>query len=250
MPTIIQTFYKLSEYNIGKLYNYIVDYILPPRCLSCTEMTNSKEDFCPNCWKKIDFITKPYCLICGCRLDISILENMCCAKCVQYKPSYDFSRSLVKFNEHSKKIIHAFKYQDKTILAKTFAKLLCKRYYSEVKEVDLITPVPMNRFKRLFRMYNPALIMALEISKILQKPVYPDILIKSRWTKSQTFLSKKAREKNLANSLIFNKKYQIVGQKILLIDDVLTTGTTINKCASILKDAGVKSTYVMTIAMT
>ncbi|WP_375332601.1 ComF family protein [Candidatus Tisiphia endosymbiont of Psammoecus bipunctatus] len=65
----------------------------------------------------------------------------------------------------------------------------------------------MNRFKRLFRMYNPALIMAQEISKLLKKPVSPDVLIKSRWTKSQTFLSKKEREKNLSNSLIFNKKY-------------------------------------------
>lgn len=235
---------------ISKFCNYITNYILPPRCLSCLEMTASTEDFCANCWKKIDFITKPYCIICGCRLDISILDNMCCAKCLQHQPCYDMARSLIKFNEHSKKIIHAFKYQDKTILAKTFSKLLCNRYYHQVKEVDLVTLVPMNRFKRLYRMYNPALLLASEISKILQKPICPDLLIKSRWTKSQTYLSKKARETNLSNSLIFNKKYQITGKKILLIDDVLTTGVTINKCSSILKENGAPNIYVMTIAMT
>jgi ComF family protein len=217
-------------------------------------MTSSAEDFsanfCADCWKKIDFITKPYCIICGCRLDITILANMRCAKCVQHQPYYNIARSLIKFNEYSKKIIHAFKYHDKTILAKTFSKLLCNRYYHEVKEVDLVTLVPMNRFKRLYRMYNPALVLALEISKILQKSIYPDLLIKSRWTKSQTYLSKKARETNLLNSLIFNKKYQITGKKILLIDDVLTTGVTINKCSRILKEEGAKNVYVMTIAMT
>ncbi|MDR0329363.1 MAG: ComF family protein [Rickettsia sp.] len=237
-------------YKISRLYNYLIDYILPARCLSCAEMTATKEGFCLNCWKKLDFITKPYCNICGCRLDISILDNMCCAKCFQHKPWYDVSRSLIKFNEHSKEIIHAFKYQDKTIFSKTFSKLLYRQYHSKFQDIDLIIPVPMNRFKRLFRMYNPALIMAQEISKLLKKPVNPDVLIKSRWTKSQTFLSKKEREKNLSNSLIFNKKYQIIDQKILLVDDVLTTGTTINKCAKILKDSGAKSVYVMTIAMT
>ncbi|HJD56881.1 ComF family protein [Candidatus Tisiphia endosymbiont of Ptychoptera albimana] len=237
-------------HKISRLYDYLIDYILPARCLSCTEMTETKEDFCQNCWKKLDFITKPYCIICGSRLDISILDNMCCAKCFQHKPCYDKSRSLIKFNEHSKKIIHAFKYQDKTILAKTFSKLFYTHYNSEIQDIDLIIPVPMNRFKRLFRMYNPALILALEISKLARKSFSPDVLIKSKWTKSQTFLSKKEREKNLSNSLILNKKYQIIGQKILLVDDVLTTGTTVNKCAKILKDSGAECVYVMTIAMT
>lgn len=60
-------------YKISRFYNYLIDYILPARCLSCAKMTATKEDFCLNCWKKRDFITKPYCNICGCRLDISIL---------------------------------------------------------------------------------------------------------------------------------------------------------------------------------
>jgi len=213
-------------------------------------MTETREDFCSNCWKKLEFITKPYCIICGLRLQLSVLNNLCCGKCFQKKPHYDLSRSLIKFTDHSKKIIHAFKYQDKTILAKTFAKLLCKYYQGEVHDIDFIIPVPMNRFKRLFRMYNPAMIMAIEIASILKKPTFPDVLIKSKWSKSQTYLSKVQRESNLSNSLKFNDKYQIIGKKILLIDDVLTTGATINKCAKILKLAGAKSVYVMTIAMT
>ncbi len=233
-----------------KIYKYITDYILPSRCASCAEIIYSNEDFCSNCWKKLHFITKPYCVICGRPFNISILEGMKCGKCLQANHYYDLARSLIKFDEYSKKIIHNFKYKDKTSLAKTFTKLLYNQYQHELHGIDYIIPVPMNRFKRLFRMYNPALILALEISKRIRTSVVPGMLIKTKWTKAQTYLSKNEREKNLAGSIIMNKKYQINGKRILLIDDVLTTGTTINKCAKILKAAGARYVVVMTIAMT
>lgn len=235
---------------IRQIYTYIINFILPPRCLSCAEMTISDRDFCANCWKNLNFITKPYCIICGYKFNISILEEMKCGKCLQTKPAYTLARSLIKFDEYSKKIIHAFKYKDKTILAKTFTRLLYNHYHQEFCYADLIVPVPMNRFKRLFRMYNPAFILALEISKIMNITMVPDMLIKTKWTKAQTYLSKNEREKNLSGSLIFNKKYQITDKKILLVDDVFTTGTTINKCSKILKAAGAQEIYVMTIART
>ncbi len=237
-------------YKISRIYTYLINFILPPRCLSCAEMTISNKDFCSNCWKNLNFITKPYCIVCGSKLNISILEGMECGKCLQARPSYNLSRSLIQFDGYSKKVIHAFKYKDKTILAKTFTRLFYNQYNQEFCNIDLIVPVPMNRFKRLFRMYNPAFILALEISKIMKIAMIPDILIKTKWTKAQTYLSKNQREKNLSGSLIFNKKYQIMDKKILLVDDVLTTGTTINKCSKILKRAGGKDIYVMTIART
>ncbi|MFY9590182.1 ComF family protein [Rickettsia endosymbiont of Halotydeus destructor] len=235
---------------ITKFYNYLIDYILPSRCLACSEILNSKGEFCSSCWGKLDFIAKPYCSSCGRKLEIAILENFCCTRCYHNKPNYDLARSLLKFNEYSKKIIHQFKYQDKTVFAKTFAKLLCNRYAKEIENIDLIVPVPMNRFKRLLRMYNPAHILAQEIAKITGKNIKADTLIKAKWTKSQTFLSKKQRVNNIKNSIKFNKKYEIAKQKILLIDDVITTGTTIYECSKILRKAGANSIYVMTIAMT
>lgn len=165
-------------------------------------MTDSTDDFCANCWKNLNFISKPYCNICGRRFDISILHGVSCSECLRNRPYYDTSRSLMKFDEYSRRIIHSFKYKDKTVLAKTFAKLLYRQCYQELNIIDLIVPVPMNRFKRLFRMYNPAYLLAMEISKLLTVQLIPDILIKSKWTKSQTYLSKSAREKNLADSLI------------------------------------------------
>ncbi|MCC8368756.1 MAG: ComF family protein [Rickettsia endosymbiont of Oxypoda opaca] len=99
-------------------------------------------------------------------------------------------------------------------------------------------------------MYNPAHILAQEIAKITDKDIKADILIKAKWTKSQTFLSKKQRMNNIKKSIKFNRKYEITKQKILLVDDVITTGTTINECTKILRRAGAGSIYVMAIAMT
>jgi len=233
-----------------KAYNYLIDYILPQRCLSCLEILNGSGEFCSDCWKKLEFIAKPYCNICGKRFSVKILDNVVCGGCYSNKPNYDMARSLFKFNEYSKKIVHQFKYQDKTIFAKTFTKLLYNRYQEEIKDVDLIVSVPMNRFKRLLRMYNPAHILALEIAKVINKPAKADILIKSKWTKAQTFLSKKQRKNNISGSIKFNTKYNIVGKRILLIDDVITTGVTINECSKILSKVGAASVYVMSVAMT
>lgn len=233
-----------------KAYNYLIDYILPQRCLSCSEILSSSGEFCGDCWQKLEFIAKPYCNICGQRFSVKILDNAVCGRCYSKKPNYNLARSLFKFNEYSKKVVHQFKYQDKTIFAKTFAKLLCNRYLEDIKDVDLIIAVPMNRFKRLMRMYNPPHILAEEIAKIMNLTVKADILIKSKWTKAQTFLSKRQRKNNISGSIKFNTKHNIIGKKILLVDDVITTGVTINECSKILRAAGAKEVKVISVAMT
>ncbi|MCC8417059.1 MAG: double zinc ribbon domain-containing protein [Rickettsia endosymbiont of Bryobia graminum] len=75
---------------IIKIYKFVIDYILPPKCfLSCSEMTDSTDDFCANCWKNLNFIGKPYCNICGRRFDISILHGVSCSECLRNRPYYD-----------------------------------------------------------------------------------------------------------------------------------------------------------------
>jgi ComF family protein len=232
------------------IFEYFKNYIFTPKCLSCNEITIEANEFCSNCWYKFDFIVKPYCKLCGQKLEIFIIDNMICSRCFKKEPIYDISRSLLHFNQYSKRLIHDFKYNDKTYAARTLAKLLVLRYWSEMEDVDMIVSVPMNRFKRLFRKYNPSSVLAKEISKLVKIALVEQILIKSKWTKSQTSLSKKEREENVKNTIIFNKNYDILNKKILLVDDVITTGTTINQCALLLKEAGASSIYVMSIAMT
>jgi len=108
----------------------------------------------------------------------------------------------------------------------------------------------MHRIKRIFRQYNPAQILAQDISDLLKIPMIPDVLIKTKWTKAQTKLTKSERKRNLSGSLVFNTKRMVKGMKVLLVDDVRTTGTTCNSCAKILKRAGVTSVKLVTVSMT
>ncbi len=228
----------------------VINFLFPLRCLSCSEFIAIPNAFCAECWQKFNFIAKPYCNLCGSMLAINIQEVSQCGQCLAYPPPFASCRSLIKFDEHSKKIIHAFKYYDKTILAKLFANLLLQRYTDHFSAVDIIAPVPMNKLKRLFRLYNHSHILAKEIAYLMKKPLYPDLLIKTKWTKPQSALSKSERENNLANSLEFNSKYNINNHSILLVDDVLTTGTTIKKCSIMLKNSGASAVHVFTIART
>ena len=108
----------------------------------------------------------------------------------------------------------------------------------------------MNRIKRIFRQYNPPQILALELSHKLKIKMIPDLLVKTKWTKPQTKLSRVQREKNLSGSIEFNSKNKIKGKNILLVDDVKTTGTTSNHCSYILKKNGANQVILITIGST
>lgn len=227
----------------------IVNYVLPFRCSSCAELTDRANGVCAKCFRGLNFITAPYCNICGFPFEFAIEGQYSCAKCISTPPKYDLSRSLFKFDQQSKRLIHAFKYNDKTTHGQMFAKLILARYQDDLQNIDIVSPVPMHRLKRVFRYYNPAQILAEELATLLEKPMIPDLLIKQKWTKAQTGLSKAGRSKNLTGSIKMSSKYNIKDKVILLVDDVKTTGTTSNLCSHILKKAGARSVKIVTISL-
>lgn len=235
---------------LKKIYYHIIDYLLPKRCFSCAELTQDANSFCANCWKEFNFINSPFCKRCGREFALDLAEDQECLKCISHSPHFDKARSLFKFDEYSKNIIHAFKYYDKTILAKSFAEMMVARYHNDIIQNDIIVPVPMHRLKRLFRMYNPAQILAQELHQIINLPIEMNVLVKTKWTKPQTTLSRKARLKNINGSIRIENIEKIKGKKVILIDDVITTSTTIDLCAKLLKKAGAKEVIALSIAVT
>jgi len=173
-----------------------------------------------------------------------------CGKCIADPPKYELARSLFKFDFNSKKLIHGFKYNDQTSNAKLFSKLLISRYKEDFADIDLVVPVPMHRFKRIIRNYNPPQILAEHIAKSISAKIISDVLIKTKWTKPQTSLTQAQRKQNLSGSVNINKKYNIKGKIILLVDDVRTTGVTSNTSSAILKNAGPKAIKLITIGKT
>ena len=207
--------------------------------------------FCGTCWSSLNFITKPYCRICCFEFSFDPGEgNDICLKCSATPPAFDLARSVLRFDEHSKKLIHALKYHDSTFVAANFAKIIFNMHKDLVADADFIIPVPMHKWKRLFRLYNQSQILASEIAYLSGKKMVPDILLKTKHTKSQTGLSKKHREENLKGSINVMKNDKIKGSNIVLVDDVMTTGSTVHLCSQKLKKAGAKSVNVICIART
>lgn len=242
-------FLGLTRYVVS-CFNKLIDYVLPHRCISCRELTRDEAGLCSGCFMKLNFIANPYCMKCGTPFEFEIKSKVFCGKCLLNPPEYDLARALLKFDFHSKQLIHNFKYNDSTVSAGLFAKLLVARYRDDFKDVDIIVPVPMHRIKRILRHYNPAQILANELGKKLNIPVLYDLLIKVRWTKAQTTLTKKERETNLRGSIKCSADYNLSGKKILLVDDMRTTGATSDNCIKALKKRNAAQIKLVTIGIT
>lgn len=226
----------------------LVKILMPPRCGDCSEEIEEYYSFCSSCFKKYKFISNNICKICGFPFELDDDEIDECISCINKKPNFNISRSLFIFDENSKKLIHKFKYYDKTNLSKIFSKLIVIKFKEIIDDADIITSIPMHKLKRVFRLYNQSHILAKEIASILKKKYIPDLLIKTKLTKSQSSLSRNLRKKNIKDSIILNEKYDISNKKILLIDDVITTGETINLSARILSKNHPKYVNVISIA--
>lgn len=197
---------------------------------------------------KLIFPTKDLCFFC--KDDTPYIEHFLCSECRSrleeihrpYKLESDFIKdSYVSlfYNNFTRDFFHKFKFQDKSYLYAPFSSYLLKTVEeNEIEDFDCLVYVPIHWRKEARRGYNQAFLLANELGKYLDKPVLNKVLVKSKWTKEQNKLSSQARRHNLDNSFSIKNPELIRGKKILLIDDLVTTGTTLSLCAKELVRAG------------
>ncbi len=229
----------------------ILNFLLPPRCICCGKILADDNGLCPECFKKITFIGAPYCRHCGRPFSERSASNgdMLCASCVKEKKSlFRMERSALKYNATSKKMILAFKFMDKTENAQIFAKWL-KIAGEDIFNagVDVLMPVPLHYRRLVKRRYNQSALLVLALSRSTNIPAEISSLVKIKATKPQSALSERARRKNIRDAFKVKCPEQIQGKRIALIDDVLTTGSTVRECAKILLAAGATSVDVLTV---
>lgn len=233
---------------------FLVNILYPHRCPTCKKLVESDSVFCLNCWKKLQFITKPICSICGTPLQFNTTynDNIICPKCLLKKPPYDKAVSCFIYNKTISKAIFEFKFYQKMFLSKFFAKFIYKVTIKYFKQIDYIIPVPLSLKRLRWRGFNQALLLARDLGKLSKKEVIPDLIIKTKHTKAQVKLKNKDRIKNLKTAFIINQKYleKIKNKNIAIIDDVITTGTTINECSKVLKGHNAGKIFVFSIAKT
>lgn len=235
-----------------KIIKKIIDVIIPPRCLVCGKSINSDNHLCADCFLKITFITTPYCKHCGVPFARTVSDGEAlCVQCLSRseKDYIRISRSAVVYDEFSKKIILDFKFLDHIENKKLMTNWLNMAGYDIFNlGVDLIVPVPLHFLRIASRKYNQSAILAKELAKLKKVDVDFKCLIKTKKTLPQVMCSGSERKKNIKGAFSVCDKQKIVGKRILLIDDVYTTGSTLKECAKVLMNAGAKSVDTLTVA--
>lgn len=224
-----------------------IDAVLPPRCLGCGGIVEAPGRLCMACWTPIRFLGPPCCAVCGEPFPYLQEGSERCLACVAQPPAYDRARAVFAYDDSTRKLILAFKHGDRTDAAPAYAAWMRRAGAALIADADLILPVPLHRWRLLRRRYNQAALLALEIGRLAEKPVIPDLLIRRRATVTLGGLGRLARRRTLRGVFALGDA-DVEGKTLLLIDDVLTSGATVGECARVLKRAGAARVDVLTLA--
>jgi ComF family protein len=234
-----------------KVFSALLNILYPRRCPSCRAITKD-DSFCPACWVRLLFIENPCCFVCGEPLDTRYGGDLLCAACLKGRYNFDRLLSVFIYNKTIARAIYRFKFKRQAFLSKFFLKFLLKKLEPIKSKVDLIIPIPIHRKRLKWRGYNQTLLLARDISRETSIGCIPDLLLKNRHTVAQTTLRFRKRKSNLRSAFEINPNYlePIRGKNIMIVDDIFTTGSTVNECAKILKKNGVGRVFILTIART
>lgn len=227
-----------------------LDAVLPPRCLRCGVTVDGVGALCPDCWSQMAFLGAPHCACCGYPFEFEMAPGALCAACMRERPAFDRARAVLRYDEASRDLVLAFKHADRTDGAPAYGRWLARAGAELLPEVDLIAAVPLHWSRLFARRYNQAALLALALGRATGLPAVPDLLARGRRTPSQGRLSAAARARNVAGAFTVRprRRAALAGRRVLLVDDVLTTGATAEACARVLRRAGAAAVDVLTLA--
>ena len=222
------------------LLNFILNLLLPVTCCICTAQVQERRwgGACPECWSSLIPVPPPFCPRCG--EPAPAIEGLC-GFCRKGENAFDFARSALLFTKTLREIIHNLKYSDRVSLANPLGDMLKECYAREAFTGDVVIPVPLHRARARARGFNQAELIAARLGL----PVDARLLRRCKNTPSQTGLTRNQRRHNLAGAFEVRGK---VGGTIVVVDDVYTTGSTMNEIARTLKRAGADRVEVLTVA--
>ena len=224
--------------------------LLPPRCLGCGTVVARTAALCAACWKGVHFLEPPLCALCGFPLEYDLGPEALCGACVREPPAFDRARSVMRYDEGSRDLVLGFKHADRTEGAGAYGAWLARAGAELAAEADLIAPVPLHWMRLFGRRFNQAALLAQALGRETGLPVVPDLLLRRRHTPSQGRLSPTQRRRNVAGAFAVKavRGPLLRDRRVLLVDDVLTTGATASACARTLRRGGARAVDVLVLA--
>ncbi|MDE1900510.1 MAG: ComF family protein [Alphaproteobacteria bacterium] len=225
-----------------------LDILLPPLCLRCDDPVGGTASLCPACWGQIHFIATPFCACCGAVFDIPVGDGMLCGHCLATPPRFTSARAAMLYDDASRALVLGFKHGDRTHGARALAVWMHRAGGDMLARADALLPVPLHRWRLWGRRYNQSALLAQHIGDLAQKPVWVDVLRRIRATPSQGHRKRKERQDNVHNAFALAAGHDVTGKILVLIDDVLTTGATVEECSRVLLKAGAREVHVLTLS--
>jgi ComF family protein len=226
-----------------------LDLALPPLCAACRQPVDGR-GLCPACWSKLSFITRPYCERLGIPFVYDPGPGILSMQAIASPPAYHRARAAVRFDEISRMLVHALKYADRLDLAPMMGRFIAQAGRELLAEADALVPVPLHWRRLWMRRFNQSAMLAAAISSETGVPIAASVLKRVKPTVQQFGLSRTERAANVQGAFRVppDGKAAVTRRRLVLIDDVLTTGATVDGCARALLRAGAANVDVLVFA--
>ena len=251
---------------LGRALRGIADSVIPPVCLACAQPISDHDALCATCWRGVAFIRQPLCDRLGLPMPFGGGGSpddgpLISAAAAAAPPDYDRARAVAVFNADTDRgdgegrvlrdLVHGLKYADRLEARRLLGRWLTEAGRDLFAGADLIIPVPLTRWRLMRRQFNQAALLAREVARATGIPADPLLLLKTKSTPTQVGLTREQRRLNVRGAFAVPKhrRDRVEGRKLLLIDDVITTGATVEACARALQAAGAARVDVLALGL-
>ena len=246
---------SLANRLLGRAGRAALDAVLPPQCLVCSSVTDAQGTLCAACWAKITWLGAPLCARCGAPFEFDPHpagggSDLICGACLRDPPVFARARAVFRYDDSGRGLILAFKHGDRLHGAPAFARWLARAGAELLDSADIVAPVPLHWTRLAWRRYNQAAILANAMSRLARRRCIPDLLQRTRRTPQQGEMGPAERRRNVRRAFAVAPRHadEIAGKRVVLVDDVLTTGATAEECAQALLAKGAAAIDLLTLA--